>query len=170
MNLIVFGQEDDYKKCVDRSHEYFRSLPQDQVQYVDDQYHTHDLVRFIFTGPMAVKMYSYACNILPLKMLYCQEKPFEKNENMIGYLEAVKNLIERGRVEFNVFHSKPLVFCTSLHSIHRLTATACIMFKSYEKRFIHDNSGHVNRDHFDFEMDKIKSYLSALTDKSNNEV
>lgn len=168
MNLIVFSQEDDYKKCVDRSHEYFRSLP--QVEFVDDQYNTHYLVHFIFTGPMAVKMYSYACNILPLKILYCDEKPFENNENMIGYLEAVKNRIERGRIEFNVFQSKPLVFCTSLHSIHRLTATACIMFKSYEKSFIHDDSSYANREHFDLEMDNIKSYLSSLTDKSNNEV
>ena len=162
MNLIVFSQEDDYKKCVDRSHEYFRSLP--QVEFVDD------LVHFIFTGPMAVKMYSYACNILPLKILYCDEKPFENNENMIGYLEAVKNRIESSRIEFNVFQSKPLVFCTSLHSIHRLTATACIMFKSYEKSFIHDGSSYANREHFDLEMNNIKSYLSSLTDKSNNEV
>jgi hypothetical protein len=169
MILIVFGQEErDYKNCVDRSIEYFRSLPTDQVQYIKEDGGIHYLTHFIFTGPMAVKMYSYACTFLPLKILYCQEK--SDQNDMIGYLESVKNQIERGRVEFNTFKPKPIVFCTSLHCIHRLTTTAYIIFKSYEKRFIHDNSNYTNKEHFDVEMNNINSYLSFLTDKSNNEV
>jgi len=166
----VFGQE-DYKNCVDRSIEYYRSLPNDQVQYINEDHYDgiHYLTHFIFTGPMAVKMYSYASTILPLEILYCQEKSIQNIQNdMIGYLELVKNQIERGRVEFNVFRA-PIVFCTSLDCIHRLTATAYIIFKSYEKRFIYNNSNYT-KDHFDLEMDNIKSYLSFLTDKSNNEV
>ena len=176
MILIVFGQE-DYKNCVDRSIEYYRSLPKDQVQYINEDHYDgiHYLTHFIFTGPMAVKMYSYACtmsNSLPLEILYCQEKSDQNIQNiqndMIGYLESVKKQIEHGRVEFNTFRA-PIVFCTSLHCIHRLTATAYIIFKSYEKRFIYNNSNYT-KDHFDLEMDNINSYLSSLTDKSNNEV
>ena len=168
--IVTSNLENSYMQCVDRSVEYFKKLPQTEYIDEDGRLENQPLVHFIFTGKMENKMYAYAVGHHKIRPIFLYTTSlFSKNdENIsdISYLESVKNLIERGRIDLSSFNPSELIFCTSMHSIKRLTAFSYIVFKNYNKRFIYDNNNDNNNDS---QIQEIKSYLSYLTDKDNDE-